>query len=147
MVAQRVVDQLEIVQVQNRHAGEHVLVAQVVLVETPVVSTRQSIVIEQLFGEHAAGDLIDGLSAHEDARLAVDVHMLRRRAVDQIAHENPVGSGAPVAQDILAHPAHADARAAVQKAGIFFLDVLLIEKAHNRVGPEQATDFRVQFAP
>ena len=123
------------------------LIAQVILVETSVVSARQRIVVEQLFREHATGDLIDGLSAHENARLAVDVHPLSRRAMNQIAHEDPVGSEALVAQDILAHPAHADARAAVQQAGIFFLDVLLIEKAHNRVGPEQATDFRVQFAP
>ena len=40
MMTQRIVDQLEIVQVQNRHTGEHVLITQVVLVESPVVRAR-----------------------------------------------------------------------------------------------------------
>ena len=109
VVAQRVVDQLEIVQVQNRHAGKHVLIAQVILVESPIVGARQRIVIEQFLGEHAANDRIYGAGAHEHAWFAVDVHPLSQRAMELIAHEDPVHSGAPVVQDIPAHTAHANA--------------------------------------
>ena len=147
VMAQRVVDQLEIVQVQNRHAGEHVLIAQVVLVEAPVVSARQRIVIEQLLGKHAASDRVDRLSAHEHARLAVDVHVPSRCAMDLITHEHPMRSGTSIAQDVLAHPAHANARAAVQQTGLLFLDVVFVKEAHNRVDAEQAAHLRFQFVP
>ena len=147
MMAQRVIDQLEIVQVQNRHAGEHVLIAQVVLVESPVIRARQRIVIEQLLGKQAASDRVDGLSAHEHTRLAIDVHVPSRCAMDLIAHEHPMRSGASIAQNVLAHPAHANARAAVQKTRFIFLYLAFVKEAHDGIDAEQAADLRIEFVP
>ena len=147
MMAQRIVDQLEIVQVQNRHAGEHVLIAQVIFVESPVVRARQRIVIEQLLGKQAASDRVDGLSAHEHTRLAIDVHVPSRCAMDLITHEHPMRSGASIAQNILTHPAHANARAAVQKARFIFLYLAFVKEAHDGIDAEQAADLRIEFVP
>ena len=67
--------------------------------------------------------------------------------MDLIAHEHPMRSGASIAQNVLTHPAHANARAAVQKARLIFFYLAFVKEAHDGIDAEQAADLRIEFVP
>ena len=148
MVAQHVVDQLEVVQVKQGDAGVHVLRAQVVLVEAAVVRTGKRVAVQQLVGKAREAFRVDGLRVQKHAFLAVHLNVAHVGKVLLVAHAQRMRLVAAVVQHLFAHLAHADASVATQQAELLFVDVVGIKQAHHRVDFPQtvhlATDLVVR---
>lgn len=133
MVAQRVVDQLEVVEVEDRDAGGDELVAKPVLVEAPVVDPGERVVVQKLAHDLAVTVDIERLRKEEHARLAIDLDVARRRSVTVVAHPKRPRLLPAVVEDIDRDLAHTGAGIPAHDAVVGVLEGLPIEDLDHRV--------------